>query len=256
MSDLETAELQRELNAARAELQDLTYRVSHDLRAPLRHIHAFSKVIQEDWPDMPAPVAEHLGVIQKSAQLLTQQLDGLTQLSRISQQPLVLQALDVVAMVQEIIDERMQKCPNTPVHWHLTTDMPMVCADAFLLRQVWSQLIDNALKFSRNATPAIISLTWQKDHPEPAAVAPQCRISLQDNGVGFAPGQELNLFKLFGRLHSSRDFEGLGLGLLRCRKILQRLGGTIDILANPLTGCCVTLGLPLAMADVPQTCCA
>jgi len=255
MSDQSTVALQRELDAARAELQDLTYRVSHDLRAPLRHINAYAQVILEDWPAIPDEVAGHLGTIQKSAQLLTQQLDGLTQLARIGQQTLTLQALDVAAMAQELADELKLRYPNTPVQWHLATDVPLVRADALLLRQVLQQLLDNALKFSRHSTPANITLTWQMADAAPDLKAPQCQISLQDNGVGFAPGQEQTLFKVFGKLHPAREFDGLGLGLLRCRKIMQRLGGSIGIAGKLNAGCCVTLSLPLAAADAHQTCC-
>jgi light-regulated signal transduction histidine kinase (bacteriophytochrome) len=256
MTDQLTDVLQRELDAARAELQDLTYRVSHDLRAPLRHIHAYAQVIREDWADLPAEVAGHLGTIQKSAQLLTQQLEGLTQLARIGQQTLSLQTVDVAAMAQELAAELVLRYPNTPVQWQLATDVPLVCADALLLRQVWLQVLDNALKFSRQRTPAQITLTWQLADAALDVKTSQCQISLQDNGVGFASGQEQALFKVFGKLHPAREFDGLGLGLLGCRKIMQRLGGSIGIAGQLNAGCCVTLSLPLATADARQTCCA
>lgn len=255
MSDQPTDALQRELDAARTELQDLTYRVSHDLRAPLRHIHAYAQVILEDWPAMPAEVVDHLGTIQKSAQLLTQQLDGLAQLARTGQQVLSLQAVDVAAMVQEVADELVLRYPNTPMQWQLATDVPLVVADVVLLRQVWLQLLDNALKFSCRSTPAKITLTWQWVNAEPDAIAPQCQIRLQDNGVGFSPEQAGKLFKVFGKLHPVREFEGLGLGLIGSRKILQRLGGNIGIAASLNSGCCVTVSLPLAAAHARQTCC-
>ena len=258
-------QLQRQLDAARAELQQFTYAVSHDLRAPLRHINAYAQIISEDWPDMPADMAAHLGTIRQSAQLLTRQLEGLTQLSRLNLQPLNLQPVDVSAMVRELADALDAQAPTpaqcqapaqaaTPTpsqaQWQLATDVPLVLADAVLLRQLLVQLLDNALKFSRGQSPAQITLTWQTvpmhqpDQTQQGTSA--CQITLGDNGVGFAPEQAKALFQVFGKLHPAREFEGLGLGLVQCRKMAERLGGNIAIAAEVHAGCRVTLTLPLA----------
>ncbi len=246
--------LLQQLEAARAELQELTYTVSHDLRAPLRHIAAYSQVIAEDWPDMPTDVAAHLNTIRQSAQLLTQQLDGLAQLSRLGQTTLNLQAQDVNKMAQGVADELMQRLPHA-VQWHWAGDVPHVLADAQQLRQVLVHLLGNAIKFSRNRHTAQITLTWRVDDhvsgPVGATVCapPMCHVSIHDNGVGFAALQATALFKVFGRLHPVRDFEGLGLGLVTCRKIIERMGGIIGMEGAPDNGCCVTFGLPLAQGN-------
>ncbi|MDD2925712.1 ATP-binding protein [Rhodoferax sp.] len=247
-ADEQLARLQDELAAARAELQEFTYTVSHDLRAPLRHITSYVQVIQEDWSDMPADVADHLATIEQSAQLLARQLDGLTQLSRLGLQPLQLQAVDVGALVQEVAAALTQRLPSSPVQWQLARDVPLVRADAGLLRQVLMQVLDNALKFSRHRAPAQVALTWQLCPADQPAGVPLCQIRVCDNGVGFNPGQAQALFKVFGRLHPAREFEGLGLGLVTSRKIMGRLGGSIGMEAEPERGCCVTLRLPLAEA--------
>ena len=93
------APLRAELAQAQAELQDFVYTVSHDLRAPLRHIFAYAQVIEEDWPDAPPDMRGHLATIRSAAQLLTQQLDGLTQLSRIANQPMQVQAVDLSCLL-------------------------------------------------------------------------------------------------------------------------------------------------------------
>jgi len=239
---LEVARLERELAQVRAEFQDFVYTVSHDLRAPLRHINAFAQVIEEDL-DHPSPdILGHLATIRQSAQLLKRQLDGLTMLSRLGQQRLELRAVDVSALVQTVAQELMQTCPDRQVQWQLAQDVPPVQADADLLRQLCVHLLDNALKFSRGRTPAQITLSWM-----PAPNAPgQCQISLADNGVGFAPERADKLFKVFARLHAVRDFEGLGLGLVASRKIVERLGGHIEISAQVAAGCRVMLTLPMA----------
>jgi light-regulated signal transduction histidine kinase (bacteriophytochrome) len=233
-------ELQRQLDAARAELQDFTYTVSHDLRAPLRHIHAFAQVIAEDWPDMPAEVAGHLGTIEKSAQLLSSQIEGLTQLSRLGLQALNAQAVAVGALAQDVAVEVAAKHSQQPVQWQIAPDVPLVLADAALLRQVLVQVLDNAVKFSRWSAPALVSLTWQLSDDG------HCQIMIRDNGVGFAPEQAKALFKVFGKLHPARDLPGLGLGLVASRKLMERLGGTICIDGVADGGCSITLLLPAA----------
>ena len=242
-------ELQRQLDAARAELQDFTYTVSHDLRAPLRHISAFAQVIAEDWPDMPAEVAAHLATIQQSAQLLSSQLDGLTMLSRLGLQPLNMQAVDVGALAQEVAEEVTAKYPQQPVQWQLACDVPPVLADAALLRQVLVHVLDNAVKFSRGRALAQVRLTWQ------ALEGGRCQITIRDHGLGFAPEQASALFKVFGKLHPVREFPGLGLGLVASRKIMARQGGAIGIEGVAGEGCSVTLQLSVA-AGSRQTCCA
>jgi len=255
--EISTVQLQRQLDAARAELQDFTYAVSHDLRAPLRHINAYAQIIQEDWPDMPFEVAGHLGTIRQSAQLLTQQLDGLTQLARLGLQPLNLQPVNVGALAQEVADELTAQHSPQAIEWQLAADVPPVLADAALLRQVLVQLMGNALKFSRGRQPAQITLGWHLATPAAAesglaescdaeaSPAAMCQITIRDNGVGFAPEQVKALFKVFGKLHPAREFEGLGLGLVSCRKMVERLGGSIVLEGTIDAGCCVTVTLPL-----------
>lgn len=250
------AQLQRQLDAARAELQEFTYVVSHDLRAPLRHIHAYAQIIAEDWPELPDDLASHLCTIRQSAQLLTSQLDGLAQLSRLGTQAVDLQPVLVSVLACEVADELAALHPDVDVVWQLADDVPPVWADACLMRQVLQQLLGNALKFCRNQTPAQISLAWQFDPALPSDTSGGPLISgagicliLRDNGVGFRPEQAQALFKPFGKLHPAREFDGLGLGLLQCRRIIERLGGTIQTMAALNSGCVVTICLPASPGD-------
>lgn len=262
----EVERLARELAQVRVEFQDFVHSVSHDLRAPLRHISAFTKIIEEDLAHPPPDILGHLATIRQSAQLLTQQLDGLTMLSRLGQQRLELQAVPLAALAQAAVDELAQRHPARQVQWQLAQDMPLVLADADLLRQVMMHLLDNALKFSRSHDTVQVTLSWQLVAPqagalqaavaaanqepgqgaEHAAGARQCQISVTDNGVGFAPAQAHKLFKVFAKLHPARDYDGLGLGLVASRKIIERLGGRMGISAQVDAGCQVTLTLPLA----------
>jgi len=240
--DAQVAELRQQLEAALTELQEFTYTVSHDLRAPLRHINAFAQIIEEDLPDMPSDIAGHLATIRQSAQLLTQQLDGLTALSRLGQQAVQVESVDTAAVVRRMIAATRQQLSPRQLQWQVADDFPMVLADAGLLGQVLTQLLDNACKFTRGRQPATINVSW--------TVLPdgRCVLSVQDNGVGFRPEQASQLFKAFGRLHPAREFEGLGLGLVLCRKMLLRMDGSISIEGAQDAGCCVRLTLPLAAA--------
>jgi two-component system OmpR family sensor kinase len=238
--DAQVAELRQQLEAASTELQEFTYTVSHDLRAPLRHINAFAQIIEEDLPGMPADIAGHLATIRQSAQLLTQQLDGLTALSRLGQQAIHLESVATAGVVHSVIDALRQQLLPRQIQWQLADDVPPVLADAGLLRQVLTQLLDNACKFTRGCDPATIIVSWA---PLPDGC---CGLSVQDNGVGFKPEQASQLFKVFARLHPSREFDGLGLGLVLCRKMLLRMGGSVSIEAVEGAGCCVRLSLPLA----------
>jgi light-regulated signal transduction histidine kinase (bacteriophytochrome) len=240
--DSEVQRLQAELAQVRAEFQDFVYCVSHDLRAPLRHITAFTQVIEEDLPNPPADICAHLATIRQSAQLLALQLDGLTQLSRLGQQPLQIQPVNVLSLLSQVQQELQARQPERAVVWQLPSELPQVLADPALLRQVLEQVLDNALKFTVMRDAAQICVSWLPG----AGAQARGQLLVSDNGVGFASAQQDKLFKVFGRLHLTREFAGLGLGLLRCRKALARMGAEIEIAAEPDQGCQVTLSLPLA----------
>ena len=242
VSAAQLTQLQRQLDDCRTELQEFTYTVSHDLRAPLRHINAFAQIIEEDWPDMPLEMAGHLATIRQSAQLLTQQLDGLTALSRLGQQLPQLAVVNTSALVQGVVDDLARQLPQRRIVWQLAPDLPQVWADAAMLQQVLTLLLDNTCKFTRPRAVAQISVRG-------ALLADGSgTLTIADNGVGFQPGQASQLFKVFARLHPAREFDGLGLGLVTCRKLLERMGGGISISGAPDAGCEISLSLPMAPA--------
>ncbi len=236
--------LTAELSAAHAALaqaqqdwQDLVYAVAHDLRAPLRHIQAYVQVIDEDFPGLPTELQQHLGTISQSAQLLTCQLDALTQLSRLAQLPLHPERLDVAALVQDAIAQ-LQADPRwgsaaLAVRWQVDVPLGAVWADAAAMQQVLAELLLNTLK---------ATLALPQAEPQ---VSVRCTadgaLQIEDNGVGFRPAQASTLFKVFGKLHPVRQFEGLGCGLVRVRKLLNRMGAQIDMLPRSDGGCQVTL---------------
>ena len=125
------------------------------------------------------------------------------------------------------------------VDWQVALDIPSLPADAALLREALTQLLANALKFTRPRPQASISLTGRQE-------LGQCVLTLADNGVGFNPAYQARLFQPFSRLHSGAAFEGLGLGLAITRKIIERHGGQIEASGVPDGGCRVSVRLPLA----------
>lgn len=238
--DSRIAALQAELAQLRADMQEFTATVSHDLRAPLRHIVSYVQLVEEDaGPLLTAEVREFLATITHASRQMGKQLDGLTLLSRAGSAALVVAPVALQEPVQAARDAVSVKYRDRAVEWRIEPDLPTVLADAAMLQQVLEQVLDNALKFSTARTPAEIRISAALSSDE------RC-ISLQvnDNGVGFNASRKSALFKVFGRLHSERQFEGVGVGLVLSHKLMQRMGGSISIDAVQDVGCSVTLVLP------------
>jgi signal transduction histidine kinase len=239
------AALEAELAAARAEMQAFTATVSHDLRAPLRHITSFAQLLQEEaGPGLGAEAQEVLGHITGSAKHLAQMLDALLALSRVGTAPVHLQRVDLnellAALVQERVRSLQTRQPERTVRWALASDLPAVQADAALLSAALGQVLDNALKFTARRADAAIDISAQVDST--GAV----RCTVRDNGVGFQPELAAKLCQPFIRLHSSSQFAGLGMGLALARKSLARMSAEVSISAVPEDGCSVTVVLPAA----------
>ena len=236
-SDVRIAALEAELAAQREAMQAFTATVSHDLRAPLRHIVSFAQLVQEDaGPQLGAEVQGFLSTITDSARHLGVLLDGLAELARIGTLPVALGPVPLQALVQGVCAELAEQYPGRAVDWHIASDLPVVQADATLLRQALVQVLGNALKFTAPREHAVIAVTAQPGESD-GFVALQVR----DNGVGYNPAMQDKLFQAFGRLHSPREFGGIGMGLALTRKIMQRLGGSVDSEGVVDGGCCVKL---------------
>ncbi len=236
------AALQAELAAVRAEMQHFTYAVSHDLRAPLRHILSYAQLVQEDaGPQLSAEVQEFLTTITDSAHHMGALLDGLAALSRVGSAPLDVGPVSLQEFVQAQCQALAAQHPQRSVDWRIAGDLPVVRADAALLRQALAQVLSNALKFSASREPAVIEIS-----AVPAQSDAYVCLQVNDNGVGYNPALQEQLFKVFGRLHSSKQFEGIGMGLVLTRKMLERFGATVSIHGVLDGGCTVQLMLPLA----------
>lgn len=241
---LENERLQRELGQARAALEEFTSSVSHDLRASLRHVSAYVQVIQEDLGDLgdmgKTAIAAHLERVRQAARQMGRQMDGLTELSRLARVDLQVSTLDAGSLLCDARSALAPALAGRTVDWRLAPDFPALSGDAALLRQVWLHLLSNAVKFTFAREVAEIAVTWQ------TVDAGQCALTVADNGVGFNLHCRDKLFHAFQRLHSAREFEGLGMGLALSRKIVERHGGTVWADGAPDAGCSVSFTWPLA----------
>lgn len=238
---LENEQLRRELGHARAELQDFTHSVSHDLRASLRHVNAYVQIIREDLGEqIPVAIAAHLDTVSQAARQMGRQFDGLMELARLTGVELQLATVDVAQLVGDACTALAPALAARTVEWQIAADFPALKGDAALLGQVLMHLLSNALKFTGNRAVAEIKVSWQMTD------GGLCALTVADNGAGFNPQYTDKLFHAFQRLHGAREFEGLGMGLALTRKIVERHGGVVWAKGAPDAGCSLSFTLPLA----------
>jgi signal transduction histidine kinase len=244
------SELEAELASLRAEMQDFSYTVSHDLRASLRHILSYAQLVQEDAAHLlPPETRGFLDTIAGSASHMGLLMDGLMELSRLGTMALQPSAVALQPLLQELVAELAQQHPQARIDWQLQAELPAVQADAALLRAALLCLLDNALKFTAHKDVRRIAVTALAGSPDGnEGVAPgQVRITVQDNGAGFNPDMQSKLFHPFARLHTAKQFPGIGMGLALTRKMAQRMGGQVQAQGMPDAGCTVYLTLPAAL---------
>jgi signal transduction histidine kinase len=234
---LESAELfhqQRalveKLELANKDLESFSYSVSHDLRAPLRAMNGFSQVLLEDHLPELSPQAQHyVRRIQSNSQKMGNLVDDLLAFSRFGRQPLKLQTLDPVEVARQAWDDLRHDTEGRTVELELGSLRPAL-ADASLLRQVYVNLLSNALKFTRQQSVARITVDCREDGDSTITYF------VRDNGVGFDMAYANKLFGVFQRLHRAEDFEGTGVGLAIVQRIIERHGGRVSAESSPGQG--------------------
>jgi light-regulated signal transduction histidine kinase (bacteriophytochrome) len=209
-----------ELAAANRELEAFSFSVSHDLRAPLRAINGFSRILLEEHANQLNSQARHyVQRIYDGAQRMNQLIDDLLAFSRFSRQPLVKHPVAMEKLVRQTMEELRPEYHQRPIEFHID-ELPVCQADAALLKQVLVNLISNALKYTRGRDPARIEIGAQ-------ATDKGLIYFVRDNGVGFNMSAAQKLFGVFQRLHTSEEFEGTGVGLAIVQRIIQRHGGRV-----------------------------
>lgn len=235
------AQLEAELAALHGEMQDFTYTVSHDLRASLRHILSYAHLVQEDAGPLLTPeVQGFLATITDSARHMGVLMDGLMELSRTGTVAMLPGPVSLQNLVTEAVSPLRDAQGSRAIVWDVAQDLPVVNGDVTLLRQALSHLLDNALKFTRPVAQTRISIAVAAQDAQTVTLA------IADNGVGFNPALQSKLFHPFQRLHSTKQFPGIGMGLALVRKIAQRHGGQVAVSGVVDGGCIINFSLPKA----------
>jgi PAS domain S-box-containing protein len=209
-----------ELSAANKELESFTYSVAHDLRAPLRHIDAFSNILQEDFATGLAPEARHyLQNIRNSTGKMSVLVDDLLNLARVGRQELRRQPTPLSGLVDEVLSDLKPETAGRKLEWHIQP-LPAVECDPGLMKQVFANLLSNAVKYTRPRPVAIIEIGCRRTNGDTA-------VFVRDNGVGFNMKYADKLFGVFQRFHRTEEFEGTGVGLATVDRIVRKHGGHI-----------------------------
>ncbi len=219
-SELENRVMQRteQLEAANKELEAFSYSVSHDLRAPLRHISGFSEMLIKDIQKQLTDKEKHyLDIINSSAKKMGNLIDDLLSFSRSGRSEIKKRTFNMNLVVDEVLVQAKLIIGDRKIDWNIAV-LPVIYGDYNLLRLVWVNLLDNALKYTRTRKKTVIQIDCKEETEEYV-------FSIRDNGVGFDMQYAGKLFGVFQRLHSTAEFEGTGIGLANVRRIISKHGG-------------------------------
>jgi len=221
-AELERRVLERtsQLEDANKELEAFSYSVSHDLRAPLRAINGFSRILSEDFgAGLPAEAQRYLNLVRENTQTMSCLIDNLLAFSRLSRQPLKKQRIDPNELVQQCLDSLSAERDGRKIDFQLHP-LPRCQADPALLKQVFVNLLSNAVKFTSKKDEAVIEVGCLQENHETI-------FFIKDNGVGFDMQYAPKLFGVFQRLHRVEDYDGTGVGLAIVQRIIHRHGGRV-----------------------------
>ena len=226
----------RQLEAMNSELESFIYSVSHDLRAPLRHVSGYSTILMEDYKDqLDATAVDYLMRLDASAARMNQRIDDLLYLSRISRQEIALETVDLSALVATQVAELRETHPAREVEVVIESSVT-ARADPRLVGVALANLLANVWKFTQHTPAARIEFFAVERSGKTV-------YQLRDNGAGFDPTLAERLFKPFHRLHSEAEFEGTGLGLAIVERIIRRHGGRVWAAGTPGQGATISFTL-------------
>ena len=232
----ERAELTGQLQRSNRELESFSYSVSHDLRAPFRHIVGYTQLLRDRERDLSEKSQHYLDSIVEAAATAGQLVDDLLTFSHLGRTSLTFTAVDMNKVMQEVRRSIEPDCRERNIEWRIDS-LPHTRGDPALLRQALINLVANAVKYTRTRSPAIVSVSGESAENE-------TRYRIEDNGVGFDMAYVHKLFGVFQRLHRMEEFEGTGIGLALTKRIVERHGGWISARGAVDGGAVFTFALP------------
>lgn len=236
------AERTAELTEANRELEGFTYSVAHDLRAPLRHVAGFARVLRRQAGERLGPEErEFLQNIESAIERMGQLIDDLLKFSWASRVRLRSGPVCLRAILEQARQTVLTETQARQIEWRVPDALPLVHGDATLLQQVFVNLLSNAIKFTRQTARPVIEVGAETS-------GEWATVFVRDNGIGFDPRYADKLFEIFERLHDPQQFEGTGIGLALVQRIVQRHGGQVRAASQPGQGATFYLTLPLAAA--------
>lgn len=241
----ERAELTAELERSNKELEAFSYSISHDLRAPFRHIVGYAELLKAKEDGLDDKSQHYMQTIVEAALTAGRLVDDLLAFSQLGRSAITRAPVDMRKLVEEVRRTLEREIEGRTVRWDIGA-LPSGWGDASLLRQVVTNLIDNALKYSRPREEAVITIAGE-DRGDVTAYW------VSDNGVGFDMAYVGKLFGVFQRLHRIDDFEGTGIGLALCKRIIDRHQGTIEAYGKLEQGATLLFTLPKPAANPKDT---
>jgi PAS domain S-box-containing protein len=227
-----------ELEGANRELEAFTYSVSHDLRAPLRHIMGFVEILEKEAADdLTDAQRRHLLTIGGAARRMAELIEDLLAFSRIGRSEVQKVTVDMLTLVMEALDDLRHETKDRIISWKIQ-DLPMVTVDRSLMRQALVNLLSNAIKFTSKRNRAVIEIGTEPGQED------EDTIYIRDNGVGFNPRYAQKIFGVFERLPNADEFEGTGIGLANVQRIIRRHGGRVWALGKADSGATFYFTLP------------
>jgi two-component system, sensor histidine kinase and response regulator len=242
--EIRVRERSAELEALNQELEAFSYSVSHDLRAPLRHIRSFIQLLGGEAGSLSPEGRQLLERTNESADAMDKLITNLLEFARMGRTDLHRTSISTGDLVKEVMQEVSRDAQGRDIRWEIEA-LPQVVADRTLLKQVLVNLVSNAVKYTRGRNPTIIRIGGRQQSAE-------AEFHVSDNGAGFDMRYADRLFGVFQRLHSATEFEGTGIGLASVRRIITRHGGRTWAEAKPGEGASFYFTLPcLARSETP-----
>lgn len=238
------------LRISNRELEEFAYIASHDLQEPLRKIMAFGDRLKDKYTQtLDDQGRDYLERMQNAARRMQNLINGLLTYSRVATKGQPFEPVDLSAVTKEVLSDlevRIQEAGGTVE----VAPLPTLAADPLQMRQLFQNLIGNALKFHKNDEPPLVKISVELiQDSEDSADNKSCQIIVEDNGIGFDEKYKERIFGVFQRLHGKQEYEGTGIGLSVCKKIIERHGGKITAESAPGEGAKFIVSIPVKHKD-------